>query len=182
VRRSRRHHRDPDPEITSSGRPRREFLLGIAREFVAAARELPGVSRIALLGSLMTDKRNPKDVDLLVTIADEMDLGDLARHARRLQGRATSEGVGADVFLCDPRHCYIGRVCIWRECWPRARCDARHCGHREHLHDDLDALMLTADLVRDPPLIVWPSTAARAVVPADVQEALCGPPARPPAR
>jgi hypothetical protein len=43
--------------------------------------------RIALLGSLATEKPVPKDADVLVTIDAAMDLGPLARLGRGLQGR-----------------------------------------------------------------------------------------------
>lgn len=51
----------------------RAKLLDLAGEFVARARVLEGVSRIALLGSIVTAKENPKDIDLLVTVTDECD-------------------------------------------------------------------------------------------------------------
>jgi hypothetical protein len=79
----RRHRpRDPSPSVAE---PRRPLLLG-AYSFVQAARLCPGVRRIALLGSLATDKAIPKDADLLVTIERAMDLTQLARAGRRLQG------------------------------------------------------------------------------------------------
>jgi hypothetical protein len=47
----------------------------------------PGILRIALLGSLATDKPVPKDADVLATI-DATDLSSLARFGRRLKGTA----------------------------------------------------------------------------------------------
>src|SRR6266496_668037 len=107
--------------------------------FSRAARRLPGVIRIALLGSLTTGKSDPKDVDLLLTVADGADLVPLATLGRKLRGRAQSLNRGADIFLADPAATYLGRICPWRDCRPglRLRCDALHCGRRAHLHDDL---------------------------------------------
>ena len=46
----------------------RDRLLVGVRAFVHAARQLPGITRIALIGSLTTTKPDPKDADLLVTV------------------------------------------------------------------------------------------------------------------
>src|SRR6516164_8573636 len=85
---------DPSPSVAE---PRRPLLLG-AYSFVRAARLCPGVRRIALLGSLATVKAIPKDVDLLVTVERAIDLTQLARAGRRLQGLAQTINLGADVF------------------------------------------------------------------------------------
>ena len=52
-----------------------------------AARVCPGVQRISLLGSILTAKAIPKDVDVLVTIDAAMDLTRLARSGRLLRGK-----------------------------------------------------------------------------------------------
>src|ERR1700730_15209814 len=56
--------RAPSPSVAE---PRRPLLLGVY-SFVRAARVCPGVQRISLLGSLVTGKAIPRDVDLLVVI------------------------------------------------------------------------------------------------------------------
>ena len=61
-------------QITSSELTLRDALLAEVRFFVERARSCPGVRRIALVGSLATDKQNPKDADLLVTVDDDADL------------------------------------------------------------------------------------------------------------
>ena len=77
----------------------RAELLDACRRFVESATHVPGVREISLLGSITTEKSNPKDIDVLVVISDDADLAPLARHARRLQGHAQSLNCGADVFL-----------------------------------------------------------------------------------
>ena len=57
----------------------RARLIAEVLAFVRAAQQLPGVSRIALIGSLTTNKADPKDADLLVTVTDDTDLEPLAR-------------------------------------------------------------------------------------------------------
>lgn len=94
--------------------PTRSFLLAEALAFVRAARSLSGISRLALLGSLTTAKADPKDADVLVTVADDADLAPLARFTRRLQGRAQTINRGADIFLADLRRKYLGRTCHWK--------------------------------------------------------------------
>jgi hypothetical protein len=86
------------------------------------------VQRISLLGSLATAKAIPKDVDLLVTIDVAMELTELARISRQLMGSAQTINLGADIFLADATGRYLGRVCRYRECHPRVRCFAQHCG------------------------------------------------------
>jgi hypothetical protein len=107
--------------------PRNHLLEGVLA-FVRAGRPTPGVHRIALVGSLTTDKLVPKDADVLVTIDATMDLADLARLGRRLKGMAQHINLGADIFLADQAHRYIGRICGYRECHPRVLCRAVHCG------------------------------------------------------
>jgi hypothetical protein len=161
------HIRHQDPPI-------RPFLLAEVAEFVRNARACPGVRRIALVGSLVTDKHNPKDADVLVTVDDDADVTELASAARKLKGRAQSQNKGADIFLANPSGRYIGRTCHWRECRPgiRASCDARHCGRRPFLHDDLDAIKLDSALTDCPPVELWPVVIRRVQVPGDVEEVL----------
>jgi hypothetical protein len=112
----------------------RPHLLDAVLAFVRAARSTPGVLRIALLGSLATDKPVPKDADVLVTIDPAMDLAPLARLGRRLQGTAQTINLGADIFLADAAGRYLGRICHHRECWRRVACRALNCGLRQHLN------------------------------------------------
>ena len=150
----------------------RQQLLDGLRRFVASVRPMAGVRRIALLGSIVTAKADPKDIDVLVVVADDVDLAPLATCSRRLQGHAQSFNRGADVFLADERGTYIGRTCRWKDCRPGVRrsCDALHCGRRPYLHDDLDAIRLNSTVVLSPPVTLWPSVERRGQLPPDVEE------------
>jgi len=153
----------------------RGTLLALTLEFVRAARVVRGVTRIAMLGSLVTDKARPKDSDLLVSVAEDVDWAPLARLSRRLQGRAQGINSTADVFLAAVGDVYVGRVCRYRECHPRIRCRARHCGRWPHLNDDLDVVALAPDLLRTPPLVLHPAIEATVPLPADVESLLLAP-------
>ena len=48
-------------------------------------------------------------------------------------------------------------------------CDARHCGQRPYLHDDLETVRLATELILAPPLELWPQVAVRVPVPADIE-------------
>jgi hypothetical protein len=150
----------------------RPHLLKAVLAFVQAARSIPGVLRIALIGSLATDKPVPKDADLLVTIDAAIDLGPLARLGRRLQGTAQTANLGADIFLADVVGRYMGRICHYRECRPRVACRALSCGLRQHLNDDLQIVTLSPAVVGAPPIDLWPRIVARCAVPADTQALL----------
>src|SRR5512145_2228093 len=89
----------------------RPYLLNAVLAFVRAARSTPGVLRIALLGSLATEKPVPKDADVLVTIDAAMDLDPLARLGRHLQGTAQTVNLGVDIFLANPAGRCLGRIC-----------------------------------------------------------------------
>jgi hypothetical protein len=148
----------------------RAFLIAEAFRFIERVVGISGVRRIAMLGSLLSSKPNPKDVDLLVSVDEDTDLTSLAKAARRLKGMAQSKNRGADVFLANSAGQYIGRICHWSQCGPhfRATCDARNCGVREYLHDDFDDIQLDPRLVKEPPLEIWPSVIARQSVAKDV--------------
>lgn len=153
---------------------KRQDLIAAVLAAVRDMRGLPGVLRIALVGSLATDRPDPKDADLLVTVSDEADLTSLARFARRLQGRAQQLNRGADVFLLDANGRYIGRTCRWKECRPGVRqsCDALHCGRRQFLHDDLQTIKLAKAVTAAPPIELWPRITARVPLPEDIKVGL----------
>jgi hypothetical protein len=160
--------------VTTNDSTIRAVLLSEVRQFVERARFFPGVRCIALIGSLATEKADPKDADVLITVDDDADLTHLASAGRRLKGHAQSRNKGADIFLADPSGKYIGRICHWRECYPgkRMSCDARHCGRRTFLHDDLDDVTLDLSLIKTPPLELWPNIVRRVELPSDVETQL----------
>ena len=160
--------------MSASSDGHRQQLLDGVRRFVAAVRHIAGVQRIAVLGSIVTAKPDPKDIDVLVVVADDADLAPLATASRRLQGHAQSFNRGADVFLADEHGTYIGRTCHWKDCRPGVRrsCDALHCGGRPYLHDDLEAIRLNSNLVLAPTVTLWPKVERRGQLPPDVEEVL----------
>ena len=158
----------PSPSVVE---PRRPLIISVL-SFVHTIRDCPGILRVALLGSLTTTKAIPKDADVLVTIDGAEALPHLARASRRLQGFAQSMNLGADIFLADDRGRYIGRICHYRECFPRAACHAQNCGRREHLNDDLQVVTLADELIASPPVTLWPKVVRRVTVPPDVEELL----------
>lgn len=153
--------------------PRAPLLQGVLK-FVREIQNCKGVSRIALLGSLTTNKKLPKDADLLVTISGDIDLAPLARAGRRLQGFAQSLNLGADIFLSDENGAYLGRICHYRECRPRVLCRALSCGQRQHLSDDLQIITLPPVLIDTPPVELWPRDIRRVELPVDVENMLLG--------
>jgi hypothetical protein len=104
-----------------------------------------------------------------VTIGDDTEFDALATVGRRLKGKTQQVNRGADVFLANDRGEYIGRVCHYRECWPRRACRALHCGKVPHLNDDLEALRLSSTVIQAPPLTVWPTVERRCRLPSDVE-------------
>lgn len=151
----------------------REKLLSHLPWFVSAVTRMPGIRRVSLLGSITTNKQNPKDIDFLVEVEDEADLEPLARIGRKLLGRAQQMNRGADIFLSNPQGHYIGRACHWRECWAgrRMRCDALNCGKRAFLHDDLRTVTLSDETVRSA-LQLWPTLERRSGLPDDLERVL----------
>jgi predicted nucleotidyltransferase len=151
----------------------REQLLSHLPWFVSAVAKLPGVRRIALLGSITTNKQNPKDIDFLVVVENDLNLEPLARLGRKIKGRAQNMNRGADIFLADVNGKYIGRTCSWRECRPgkRMSCDALNCGKRHYLHDDLKSIQLSEDTVRAA-IEIWPVLERRPGLPDDLEKVL----------
>ena len=77
-----------NPESRTYDPPRlpdlRKIMFAEVRRFVRFARDIEGVRRIALIGSLTTNKEFPKDIDLLVTVSDDCDLASLAQLGRAI--------------------------------------------------------------------------------------------------
>ena len=165
------HLPPPLPEVDPSTPSPRQRLLQEVLLFTAAARQLPGVIRIALIGSLTTDEPDPKDADLLVTVAGDMELEQLALLGRKLSGHAQGFNRGGEVFLADRQGNYLGRICRWKKCEPfvRARCEAQNCAQRQYLNDDLQNVRLKKELIAEPPVTLWPQIVTHVPVPEDLQ-------------
>lgn len=157
---------------TSSRESLRSFLLSEVRRFVHNASQIPGVIRIALIGSLLTNKPSPKDADLLVTIDSEIDMDSLAAAGRRLEGMCQSRSSGADIFLCDSEGEYLGRTCSWKQCHPRMACLGTQCGTGVRIRNDFDVIRLDTELILQPPLELWPTIVRRGEIPRDVERVL----------
>ena len=149
------------------GRGHRDHLLEAGAEFVRFATRIKGVQRISLIGSICTKRADPKDIDFVVEISNDVDLEHLAARGRRLKGRAQQANVGADIFLVRQGR-YIGRICHYRECFPRRACQALHCGQTPHLNDDLAMLRLRREVFEAAPVTIWPELQRRAELPEDV--------------
>lgn len=158
----------PSPSVAEARKP---LLLAVA-SFVREAETCRGVRRISLIGSIVTAKAIPKDIDVLVTIDTEMELSKLASAGRRLKGAAQTINLGADIFLADAADRYLGRICHYRQCHPRSLCLAQHCGQRDHLNDDLHIVTLSRELMCSPPVDLWPTVVRRVTVPPDVENIL----------
>ena len=79
----------------------RIFLLRLVLDFIRTARQVSGVERIALIGSLTRRKRYPHDADVLVSINESIDFASLAGAGRRFKGKAQGINSGADIFLAE---------------------------------------------------------------------------------
>jgi len=152
----------------------RKNLIDLTVDFLLSCRKLDGIYRIAMIGSLISDKERPKDVDLLITISDQLDLTRLAKISRRLQGKAGQLSSGADVFLTNTQNEYLGRTCIWKDCRFGARlsCDAQNCGKRKYLHDDLIDITLNKDIVENPSLVLCPKVIRNKAIPDDIENGI----------
>ena len=139
--------------------------------FVSAAPQVQGVTRIAVVGSITTDKSDPKDVDVLVTVREDANFEALAALGRKLKGATQRHNRGADIFLASDDGGYIGRTCSYRDCHPRKRCLGTQCGRRKWICDDLDVINLSDQMVKEPPLEVWPTVVVRTSMPVDMANA-----------
>jgi hypothetical protein len=138
----------------SVAEPRAPLLQAVLR-FVLDARICQGVLRMALIGSLTTAKPLPKDADVLVTIEGSLDLGALARAARRLKGTAQQMNLGADIFLANAQGGYVGRICHYREClmpctalWPAGASQRRLA--RDHACPCVDCIAAGGTVAGNP--------------------------------
>ena len=79
----------------------RQNLIKLVLEFILSCKNIESIQRIANIGSLISNKIKPKDVDLLLNISEDMDLTHLAKISRTLQGKSGGLIGGADVNAHD---------------------------------------------------------------------------------
>ena len=156
---------------SNSGKNIRLSFIENALHFAINAAQLSGVQRIALVGSIATPKKRPKDIDLLVTISEDVDIKALATLGRKLSGKQLSVGGGADVFLANEKHEYLGRTCSYRECHPRVSCEGSQC-LGTYIRNDFHLVNLKKQLVKLPPVELYPAVLIRELIPEDLQSAL----------
>jgi predicted nucleotidyltransferase len=152
-------------------------MLNVVKEFLPVIKRTNGVQFIGLIGSITRDSPNPKDIDFVVCVTPSADLSELATIFRRIAGRMSQIGKGADMFVYDDgTDKYLGRICPYRECAPGTRrCDADHCGMRPYLKDDLSVLRLPPFARKKVPVELHPTPRYNPPqVPADVSEMLLG--------
>jgi len=153
----------------------RGALLHAGRVFLGLATKLEEVEQIALIGSMATEKKNPKDIDFLVTVKPGADLRRLAKARRRLSGEIARGRLGADVFVVEGGN-YLGRTCRFTDPWPRRECLVNRlacCTEREFLCDTSSNFRLAPELIVDPPIVLFPEFRARIPVPNDVIAMFC---------
>jgi predicted nucleotidyltransferase len=148
----------------------RKHLISAGLDFVEAVSQMPGVERVALVGSICTTKPDPKDVDVLVTIAPSVDMEKLATLGRKLKGAMQGINSGADIFLAGLDGTYLGRTCSYKECHYRRSCEGRHCRPASYLCDDLHNLDLDRGLIANPPLVLHPQIVVRGELPGDLMD------------
>ncbi len=156
--------------LLSSNTDRGALLLA-AKWFFDKAIKLETITRIALIGSICTGKKHPKDIDILVTLAPGAEIAPISKLKRQMSGRIQRGLLGADIFLLEEGR-YIGRPCRFCEPHPRAACthDGLRCNfNRPFLCDTSHSFELKDEVITSPPITLYPEFQARVNVPADVQ-------------
>ena len=156
---------------TNSTPTDRSVLLDCTQWFVEEIKQLDGIIRVALIGSICTNQEKPKDIDILITIREGMDIKGIATLKRKLSGRIQRGSLGADVFLVENGQ-YIGRPCNYREPWVRVSCaeDKNVCHiDRPFLCDTSRNFQLGKEVVKNPPIILWPEVTANIAIPHDIK-------------
>jgi hypothetical protein len=100
----------PSPSVAE---PRRPLLLAVL-SFVRAAEACPGVRRVSLMGSIVTAKAIPNDIDVLVTIGAEMELSKLARAGARSGAQMGNGSVRRDGFWAGSASDPVDTIAVYR--------------------------------------------------------------------
>ncbi len=148
------------------------MLIEAGKTFVRRIVRVRGIEQVALIGSLATEESNPKDIDFLLTVSASLDIQAAATAGRKLKGHLQGYASGADVFLCNQAHEYIGRTCNYRECHTRVACLGADCRPGSWLNTDFQLLKLEQSSCKNPPVILWPLQELAVPVPEDVRQML----------
>ena len=152
----------------------RAELLAAVRWFLERIPGVPGIERVALVGSLATDKLDPQDLDLLATVRPGADLTALAALGRRTEGKRKNGTWGVDLFVVENGR-YLGRACKYREPHPRVRCGRCLCvPERPFLCDTSGQFTLNVDALVGTGAVLWPQFQAAKDLPQDVVGILRG--------
>ncbi|NTX00010.1 MAG: hypothetical protein HGB35_08825, partial [Geobacteraceae bacterium] len=143
----------------------RQSLLAVGLEFARGAERVRGVERIALLGSILTEKPAPKDIDFLLTVAGDANLEEIATLGRKMKGKLQGMSLGTDIFLCSPNAQYLGRTCSYRDCHVRADCGGADCRPGSWRRTDFHVITLSKEIMESPSLVLRPITVPNASLP-----------------
>lgn len=146
-------------------------MLGMFEHFLPSLKAINCIKEIGLTGSMTTPKREPRDIDIVVSTVPGSDLSQLATIYRKISGRLQSMDRGIDIFIFE-KNSYIDRPCRYRECAPgiRQSCTANHCGLRPYLCDDLSVIELCPTTLTRLPVRLHPAGWCMEDVPEDVKE------------
>lgn len=150
----------------------RSALLQAAKWFLENIFKRDDIEKIAFLGSICTNKKYPKDIDILVYLKPGADIESIAALKRKFQGRIDRGTMGADIFLAENGK-YIGRACCYKEPWVRAVCaQQKLCCNRDRIFlcDTSQSFALKPEIVANPPVVVYPDFSTESAIPNDLKE------------
>ena len=151
----------------------RSAFIRNALEFAEKISRQKGVQRIAIVREITKPIREPEILCLLVTIDEEAPIKPIADIGRKLKGRMVSmpNAAGADVFLANEAHEYLGRTCSYRECHPRVACEGSQC-YGTYIANDFHVFTPGPEVIQSPPVEVYPQVVIRERIPDDLRRAL----------
>ena len=160
--------------MQKSSKTDRESLLYALNWFLDEVKQFKEVRQVALIGSICTNKPNPKDIDLLISIKPKTDLKKLATLRRKTQGRIGQGLLGTDMFIVEDGR-YLGRLCRYREPWPRVVCcnDNLICDRtRNYLCNTSNNFSIDKSIINNPPITIYPKFSTTIEIPNDVGKVL----------
>lgn len=119
----------PDEKTKNLAR-RQGLLVGVA-QFAEKLHSCASVVEIGLAGSLASDDEYPNDIDAVLFLDHVDELSVIARFARQMSSITASW----EVFVFTRDFSYLGRICHYKVCRPRAACADKRCGIYPHMYD-----------------------------------------------